>query len=98
MLTELIANAIVTTSVVGSAMLFRHKLTKKKLDPSDTSMAWAWSGTLTDYGYRCPKCTHQKDNSKQPPICECEHYHTEHYHFKCSACKYTSIMRTADNS
>lgn len=53
---------------------------------------WLWKKT---HGFKCPKCSYY--SKKQPPICSCEEYPREHYHWECEDCDYKCIMRTYDD-
>lgn len=56
-----------------------------------------WSIYALGKGFTCPKCWNVSKNQKQYPICKCKKYSLEHYHFRCGDCKYTNILRTADD-
>ncbi len=62
------------------------------------TLPWSIYGAHgSQYGFRCPKCINVAKNKKQYPICTCDDYPREHYHFKCGDCRYTNILRTADD-
>jgi hypothetical protein len=70
---------------------------EKNADLKGTTMKWACinGSTITGWHFICPKC--DGTGKKQPPICECDKYYNTHYHFVCSSCKYTNVMRTKDD-
>lgn len=53
------------------------------------------------YGWRCPVCAKsfvsEKDINMQGAICDCLEFPRLHFHWKCRACRYTAIMRTAND-
>lgn len=53
---------------------------------------WLWENNA---GFTCPKCGYP--SKRQPPICSCEEYPREHFHWKCVDCEYKCIMRTYDD-
>lgn len=76
---------------------------KKTIHPikleHEGTLPWSiYSSNAPNDGFRCPKCINRARNKKQYPICKCDMYPREHYHFKCKDCHYTNILRTADDT
>ena len=68
---------------------------------SNGIMEWAWDADSKSF--ICPKCQARLEVSgvrkcmEHPTICSCEEYHQEHFHICCADCKYSVIMKTADD-
>lgn len=104
MIVELILNAAVSVSVVGGAWLiwaFKRKPKTTTRVPPDKNvihpMAWSWYDKGSLKGFQCPKCLAVLKGDKHPSICDCNKYQRTHFHFKCTVCLYTNIMKSADD-
>jgi hypothetical protein len=96
---ELVSNLMVGAGAVGGTLFLKKKL--KKISESCPFGTLPWSiyqkSSSGNRGFRCPKCININKNTVQPPICTCDEYHREHFHYKCGDCGYTNILRTADD-
>jgi hypothetical protein len=94
--------------VITSTMLFIPRFRRwyfgvfeldKKLEikkpVEDGTVRWRVNG----YGAYCFKCTMWTKNDPSPvgPLCDCPEYEKPHFHFRCGACGFKTIMRTADD-
>lgn len=87
-----------TTAFNGALIIMGKRLqNEQKRKLQDHTIPWCYNHHNTDWGFTCVKCQQTKSNRKQPPICDCVEYSKLHFHFKCIDCKYTAIMRTADD-
>jgi hypothetical protein len=97
---ELLGNVMVSSGIIGGTLLVVKRFRRKRVD--DGSLPWSIYQTVGDQynrvtGFKCPKCCNMRSNHKQYPICLCEDYHTDHFHFKCNDCGHKNILRTADD-
>jgi hypothetical protein len=91
-------NVALVSGVIGVSYITKRFKAKPKLyDPKDNTMAWSWTVGKTCQGFACIKCNGFGKNDVQTPICSCEEYIKEHFHFECNDFHYKSIMRTADD-
>lgn len=100
---ELIANAATTLSLGGGFWLFKWwRFNNKRARNLHQKLegVYLWEDTNEGCSFQCPKCECKIQG--QPPICSCEEYHSEHFHFKCEgkplySCGYSCIIRTKDD-
>lgn len=86
-------------SVIGALLINKSKKPVKTECPYGSEpYLWGKGGDNGEYGFGCPKCREHGRNRTQPEICDCSEYFRHHFHYKCNICKYTNIMRTADDS
>lgn len=91
-----------TTAFNGALIIMGKRLQKEKSSNCPYgSIPWSiyHSGYAygVNYGFQCPKCINRDKNKEQYPICECEDFPREHFHFKCGDCGFKAILRTADD-
>ena len=108
---ELVSNAATTLSLGGGLWFLHTKHKHKPIPKSRPNITGVYAWKEIHQGgiqFKCPKCeytlTWLDAFSKQgaPPICACEEYHYEHFHFQCIGdpkyhCGYKCIVRTADD-
>lgn len=54
-----------------------------------------WLFSVKHFKYLCPHCRCKTDQQIVEKFCDCESYHSGHFHFECSQCKFKTIMKTA---
>lgn len=108
MLIQLIADTVATIGILGGTQLTYKKYWSKKHRPNITGI-YTWKEMHRGgVKFRCPKCQYQPKWSNafskegSLPICLCEEYHYEHFHFQCIGdpkyhCGFTCIVRSADD-
>jgi hypothetical protein len=94
MLTDILSYALGVLSVVGFGVFKNRKKRHRTGDPF--SEPWLWSTKHGNNGFKCPKCWYPR-TTKQPTHCSCIEFPRDHFHFTCDDCKYTAIMRVADD-
>jgi hypothetical protein len=79
----------------------RRAMRRDRPSNEPESVPWLWmSGSKDGKKYAafcCPKCREWSKKDYQPPFCECHEFPRGHFHFGCVGCKFTCIMRTADD-
>ena len=100
-LIEVIANATTTLGLCGGFFGLK-KIYNAKTKPKMNMLGiYPWKPMNEGDHFRCPKCEYRVKG--QPPICSCQDYHYDHFHFKCytaysnCCCGYSCIVRTKDD-
>jgi hypothetical protein len=99
-LLENFAAAFCTIGTYKIYQSFRTKYIKSsEPDTKANTIPYAWyeSSCGMQFGFACIKCGSCDVNRSLFPICECEEYIKEHFHFMCRGCKFKAVMRTADD-